>query len=112
MKIAINGMGRIGRAALKIILDTDGLELVAVNDIISMENLVYLIKYDSVYGNYERTVSFKNQNLIIDGVKVKYTSIRNPEALPWKENKVDLVIESTGVFTTQEEAEKHITART
>lgn len=110
MKIAINGMGRMGRAALKIILDTDGLELVAVNDIISIENLVYLIKYDSVYGNYERKVSFKNQNLIIDGVKVKYTSIRNPEALPWKENKVDLVIESTGVFTTQEEAEKHITA--
>jgi glyceraldehyde 3-phosphate dehydrogenase (phosphorylating) len=110
MKIAINGMGRIGRAALKIILDTDGLEVVAVNDIISIENLIYLIKYDSVYGNYERNVSFKNQNLIIDGVKVKYTSIRNPEALPWKENKVDLVIESTGVFTTQEEAEKHITA--
>jgi glyceraldehyde 3-phosphate dehydrogenase len=110
MKIAINGMGRIGRAALKIILDTDGLELVAVNDIISIENLVYLIKYDSVYGNYERNVSFKNQSLSIDGVKVKYTSIRNPEELPWKENKVDLVIESTGVFTTQEGAEKHITA--
>lgn len=110
MKIAINGMGRIGRAALKIILDTDGLELVAVNDIISIENLVYLIKYDSVYGNYERNVSFKDQSLSIDGVKVKYTSIRNPEELPWKENKVDLVIESTGVFTTQEGAEKHITA--
>lgn len=110
MKIAINGMGRIGRAALKVIFDTPELELVAVNDIVSIENLEYLLKYDSVYGIYEKEVSHDDQNLIVDGRKIKYSSIRNPEELPWKENGIDLVIESTGVFTEREGAEKHITA--
>lgn len=110
MKIAINGMGRIGRAALKIILETSELELVAVNDIVSAENIAYLLKYDSVYGIYEKTVSFDDNSLVVDGEKINYTSIRNPEELPWKENQVDLVIESTGLFTTMENAEKHIKA--
>lgn len=110
MKIAINGMGRIGRAALKIILDTPGLELVAVNDIVNIENTVYLLKYDSVYGIYEKAVEHKGTSLNVDGNKIQYHSIRNPEELPWQELKVDLVIESTGLFTTQEDAEKHIKA--
>jgi glyceraldehyde 3-phosphate dehydrogenase len=110
MKIAINGMGRIGRAALKVILDTPGLELVAVNDIVSIENTAYLIKYDSVYGIYEKEVSHDDQNLIIEGTKIKYSSIRNPEELPWKENEVELVIESTGLFTSGEDAQRHIEA--
>lgn len=109
-RIAINGMGRIGRAALKVILDTPSLEVVAVNDIISIENLVYLIKYDSVYGIYEKEVSHDGQNLLIDGVKIKYTSIKNPEQLPWKENTIEVVIESTGLFTAGEDAQKHIKA--
>ena len=110
MKIAINGMGRIGRAALKVILETPELELVAVNDIVSIENIVYLMKYDSVYGIYEKEVSHDAENLIIDGQKIKYNSLRNPEELPWKENNIDVVIESTGFFTAQEDAEKHINA--
>jgi glyceraldehyde 3-phosphate dehydrogenase len=110
MKIAINGMGRIGRAALKVILETPELELVAVNDIVSIENIVYLMKYDSVYGIYEKEVSHDAENLIIDGQKIKYNSLRNPEELPWKENNIDVVIESTGFFTAQEDAEKHIKA--
>ena len=110
MKIAINGMGRIGRAALKVILDTPKLELVAVNDIVSIENITYLIKYDSAYGIYEKEVSHDAENLIIDGQKIKYNSLRNPEELPWKENNIDIVIESTGFFTTSEEAQKHISA--
>ena len=110
MKIAINGLGRIGRAALKVILDTPGLELVAVNDIVSIENTAYLLKYDSVYGIYEKEVSHDEQYLIIDGKKIKYVSERNPEELPWKENEVELVIESTGLFTTGEDAQKHIEA--
>jgi len=110
MKIAINGMGRIGRASLKVILETPALELVAVNDIISIENIAYLIKYDSVYGIYEKEVSHDDEHLIIDGQKIKYFSIRNPEELPWEENNTDVVIESTGFFTTQEDAEKHIRA--
>ena len=110
MKIAINGMGRIGRAALKIISDTPSLELVAINDIVSIENIVYLLKYDSVYGIYEKEVTYDEQHIIIDGKKIKYSSLRNPEELPWKEHHVDLVIESTGFFTALKDAEKHITA--
>jgi glyceraldehyde 3-phosphate dehydrogenase len=110
MKIAINGMGRIGRASLKVILDTPDLDLIAVNDIVPIENIAYLIKYDSVYGIYEKEVSHDAENLIINGQKIKYNSLRNPEELPWKENQVDLVIESTGLFTTTEGAEKHIKA--
>lgn len=106
MKIAINGMGRIGRAALKLILDTPELELVAVNDIVSTENIAYLIKYDSVYGIFEKQVNYDNDNLIIDGVKIKYSSIRNPEELPCKENGIDLVIESKGLFTSSNKTEK------
>jgi len=110
MKIAINGMGRIGRAALKVILETPELELVAVNDIVSAENIAYLLKYDSVYGIYEKTVSFDDGNLVVDEKKINYSSIRNPEELPWKEHQIDLVIESTGIFKTAEGAEKHIKA--
>jgi glyceraldehyde 3-phosphate dehydrogenase len=110
MKLAINGMGRIGRAALKVILETPELELVAVNDIVTAENTAYLIKYDSVYGIYEKIVSYDAHNIIIEGKKIKYSSVRNPEELPWKENEIDLVIESTGLFTTMEGAEKHIKA--
>lgn len=110
MKIAINGMGRIGRAALKVILDTDGLEVIAVNDIISIENLAYLLKYDTVYGIYEKEVSHEGQTLVVGGTRIKYYTVKNPEELPWKENGIDLVIESTGLFTLREDAEKHITA--
>src|SRR5690606_6333199 len=110
MKIAINGMGRIGRAALKLILDTEGLEIIAVNDIISIENLIYLIKYDTVYGRYEKEISHDGQALIVGGKRIHYSTIKNPEDLPWKENGIDLVIESTGLFTLREDAEKHIKA--
>lgn len=110
MKIAINGMGRIGRAALKVILDTPSLELVAVNDIVPIENIAYLIKYDSVYGIYEKEVSYNKNNLIVDDKKIQYHSHRDPENLPWKENNIDIVIECTGFFTESEDAEKHITA--
>jgi glyceraldehyde 3-phosphate dehydrogenase len=109
-KIAINGMGRIGRATLKVILDTPNLELVAVNDIVSVENIAYLIKYDSVYGIYEKEVTFDDKNLIVDGKKIQYNSVLNPEELPWKENNIDVVIESTGFFTASEDAKKHIKA--
>ena len=109
-KIAINGMGRIGRASLKVILDTPELELVAVNDIVSIENIAYLLKYDSVYGIYEKEVSHDDNNLIIDDQKIQYNSQRNPEDLPWTEHHIDVVIESTGFFTKSEDAKKHIKA--
>lgn len=110
MRIAINGMGRIGRAALKVILDTPSLELVAVNDIVDLETTAYLLQYDSVYGTYEKKVNYHEDQLLLDDLAIEYSSIRNPSALPWARLKIDVVIESTGVFTQREEAEKHIEA--
>jgi len=110
MRIAINGMGRIGRAALKVINETPGVEVVAVNDIVPIENTAYLLKYDTVYGIYEKEISHENDALVVDGQRIHYSSIRNPEDLPWKEYDVELVIESTGVFTNGEDAERHLLA--
>lgn len=109
-RIAINGMGRIGRASLKIILDTPGLELVAVNDIAPIDNIAYLIKYDSVHGTYEKDIEAGENKLIVGEKQIPFFSERDPEQLPWKELNIDIVIESTGIFTKQEDAEKHIKA--
>ena len=109
-KIAINGFGRIGRAAFKIILDTPGLEMAAINDIASAENLAYLLKYDTVYGRYEKTVEVGENSLVVDGKEYPIYSEKDPAELPWDELGVDIVIESTGVFTTQDDLKKHIQA--
>jgi len=109
-QIAINGMGRIGRAALKVILDTPGLDVIAVNDLVPVDNIAYLLKYDTVYGIYEKEVTYDDEHLIVDGKKIKYLSNRNPEELPWAENNIEIVIESTGFFTKGEDAEKHLKA--
>ena len=101
-KVVINGLGRIGRAALKIILDTPRLELVAVNDIVPAENIVYLLKYDTVYGRYEKTVEIDGENLIIAGKTLHYSQEKDPARLPWSSLGVDVVLECTGVFTKRE----------
>lgn len=110
MKIGINGFGRIGRASLKIIMDTPGLEVVAINDLMTLDNAAYLLKYDSVYGTYDKEVSENNDILNVGDKKIKYLSIKDPAVLPWKDLLVDTVIESTGLFTNREDAEKHIHA--
>ncbi len=110
MRIGINGMGRIGRASLKLIMDTPGLDLIAVNDIVSIDNIAYLLKYDSVYGIYDKEVEVDGNYLVVDGHRINYNSILKPEDLPWKENDIEVVIESTGLFTLQEDAERHIKA--
>jgi glyceraldehyde 3-phosphate dehydrogenase len=110
MKVAINGLGRIGRAALKIILDTPQLELVAVNDIVPVDNIVYLLKYDTVYGRYEKTVEIDGENLIIAGKTLHYSQEKDPARLPWSSLGVDVVLECTGVFTKREDLEKHVQA--
>ena len=110
MKVAINGLGRIGRAALKIILDTPKLELVAVNDIVPAENIVYLLKYDTVYGRYEKTVETDGENLIIAGKTFRFSQEKDPARLPWSSLGVDVVLECTGVFTKREDLEKHVQA--
>jgi len=109
-KIAINGMGRIGRAALKIILNTPELQLVAVNDITPIRDIAYLLQYDSVHGTYEKNVQHTQGKLIINGQEVLFLSEKDPLNLPWAELGVDFVIESTGVFTSREDAEKHLKA--
>jgi glyceraldehyde 3-phosphate dehydrogenase len=108
--VAINGLGRIGRAALKILLDGDGVAVVAVNDIADVDNLAYLIKYDTVYGRYHREVSAEDGALIIDGRRIPAFAERDPAALPWRDLGVDMVLECTGVFTTAEDLTKHVEA--
>src|SRR3712207_3519388 len=90
-KVAINGLGRIGRATLKLVLDTPELELVAVNDIGTPENMAYLIKYDTVYGRYEKSVETEPGALLVGGTRVLYLSERDPARLPWAELGVELV---------------------
>jgi glyceraldehyde 3-phosphate dehydrogenase len=109
-KVAINGMGRIGRAALRIIMDTPQLELVAVNDLMPLDNLVYLLKYDTVYGRYHRNVASQDGNLTVDGKGIRTFSLKDPAQLPWKDLGVDLVFECTGVFTNYEGLTKHLQA--
>jgi len=109
-KIAINGFGRIGRAALKVITDTPGLEVVAINDLMNIDNAAYLLTYDSVYGKYENEVNIQDNNLRIGDRKILFLSEKDPAKLPWKKLDIDVVIESTGLFTNREDAEKHIHA--
>ncbi len=109
-RIAINGFGRIGRNAFKIAFARDDLEIVAINDLTDTKTLAYLLKHDSNYGNYDREVSCDDENIIVDGHKVKVLAEKDPAALPWKDLDIDVVIESTGFFTDKEGASKHITA--
>jgi len=110
MKVGINGLGRIGRATLKILQDTPELELAAINDLIPTDNLAYLLKYDTVYGRFPGTVEAGEGHLIINGKKVPVYSERDPAQIPWGENGVELVFESTGVFRTKEDVKKHLEA--
>jgi glyceraldehyde 3-phosphate dehydrogenase (phosphorylating) len=108
--VAINGLGRIGRAALKILLDDDALDLVAFNDIADVDNLTYLIRYDTVYGRYHREVNHVEGALVVDGKRISAFSERDPANLPWGELGVELVLECTGVFKAAEELERHVRA--
>lgn len=110
-KIAINGFGRIGRPVFKRILDKHpDLEVVAINDLADNETLSHLLKYDSVYGIYNRDVSFTEKGILIDGKEFTVFNEKDPENLPWKELEVDIVLECTGIFTDLKGSEKHINA--
>jgi glyceraldehyde 3-phosphate dehydrogenase len=109
-KVAINGLGRIGRATLKVVLGNPELELVAVNDIASPENIAYLVKYDTVYGRFGEDVTAKDGKLNIDGKSFEFLSERDPAKLPWNNLDVDIVFESTGFFTDKDSAGKHVEA--
>lgn len=110
IKIAINGFGRIGRNAFKIASERDDIEIVAVNDLTDTKTLAHLLKHDSNYGTYESNVDFDEENLIVNGKKTKVLAVKDPTELPWKDLGIDVVIESTGLFTKHDDLEKHLKA--
>jgi glyceraldehyde 3-phosphate dehydrogenase len=109
-KVAINGLGRIGRAILKLVVDEPRLELVAVNDLIDTANLAYLLHFDTVYGRYGKAVTVEGGDLAIADRKLRTLRNRDPLGLPWKELGVDLVFECTGALRQRSDLEKHIAA--
>jgi glyceraldehyde 3-phosphate dehydrogenase len=110
-KVGINGFGRIGRNAFKVAMEKDvNFEVVAINDITDPATLAHLLKYDSCFGKFEGTVEATADSIIVNGKEVKILAVRNPEELPWKALGVEVVLESTGLFTKKADAEKHIKA--
>lgn len=109
-KIAINGFGRIGRIFFRQAFGNADLDIVAINDLGTPENLAYLLKYDTVYGPYEKVVSYKDSTVVVDGKEIKVFNEKDPAKLPWKNLGVDIVIESTGVFDSRELAAAHLDA--
>jgi glyceraldehyde 3-phosphate dehydrogenase len=97
-KVVINGLGRIGRAILKLVLDEPALELVAVNDLVEAENLAYLLRFDTAYGRYPKSVTVGGGDLIIAGRKLRTLRMRDPLGLPWKELNIEIVFECTGAL--------------
>lgn len=110
IKIAINGFGRIGRIFFRYAFSHPEIDIVAVNDLGSPENMAYLLKYDTVYGPYEKSVETKNGNLIVDGKKIKILQEKDPLKLPWKDLDIDIVVESTGVFESRDKSAPHLSA--
>jgi len=109
-RVAINGFGRIGRTFLRTAFGHKDFEIVAINDLGSLDNLAYLLKYDSVYGRAPFTVEVEDNKLLIGGREITFLSQRDPEQLPWGALNVDVVVESTGFFTTYEGSKKHLAA--
>jgi glyceraldehyde 3-phosphate dehydrogenase len=110
MRIAINGLGRIGRLLLRRLCHHHGIEIVAVNDLMAPENLAYLFRYDSIYGTFPGEVSFSGGHLMIDGKAIKVLQQQDPLSLPWQSLGIDVVIECTGSFSTREGATLHLEA--
>ncbi len=109
-RVAINGFGRIGRNVFRVIARRKDLEVVAINDLTDAKTLAHLLKYDSVHGRYEGQVEASEGAILVDGRRITVTAERDPANLPHKENRVDVVIESTGVFTDRKSLEKHLAA--
>ena len=109
-KVAINGFGRIGRNAFKILMGRNDVDVVAINDITDAKTLAHLLKYDSSYGTYDEEVSFNEHAIIVKGKEIPIYAEKDPKALPWGQLGVDVVIESTGFFTKPEDAHAHIEA--
>lgn len=110
MKIGINGFGRIGRLVFRIAAQRDDIEVVGVNDLLKVEQLAYLLKYDSVHGKYPGKVEVKNDSLFVDGKQIRVTSLKNPEELNWKEIGATIILECSGVFKDIDSASAHLSA--
>lgn len=110
LRVAINGFGRIGRNTLKAGWGKKGFNVVAVNDLTDAETLAHLLKHDSVYHTWDHEVKAKKDALVIDGREIKVLAQKDPKVLPWKEMKIDVVLECTGFFTSEEGASQHLTA--
>ncbi|WP_033958375.1 type I glyceraldehyde-3-phosphate dehydrogenase [Psychroserpens jangbogonensis] len=108
MKLGINGFGRIGRIVFRATVKRSDVDVVAINDLLDVEHLAYLLKYDSVHGRFDGEVEVKDGNLVVDGKTIRVTAERDPKNLKWDEAGVDVVAECTGIFTTLETAQYHI----
>lgn len=109
-RVAINGFGRIGKLVFKLLIHSPEVEIVAINDLTDIASLVHLLKYDSVHGRFDANIEIAADGLIVDGKKVKIVAEPNPAQIPWKTLDIDIVIESTGLFTHLDDASKHIEA--
>ncbi|MDO4689694.1 MAG: type I glyceraldehyde-3-phosphate dehydrogenase [Fusobacterium sp.] len=110
VKVAINGFGRIGRLALRVMSENKDFDIVAINDLTDAKTLAHLLKYDSAQGRFNGTIEVDEEGFVVNGDKIKVFAKANPAELPWKELDVDVVLECTGFFTTKEKAEAHIAA--
>ncbi|MBA2369703.1 MAG: type I glyceraldehyde-3-phosphate dehydrogenase [Candidatus Protochlamydia sp.] len=110
INVAINGFGRIGRLVCRLAASNDEINIAAINDLVPADNLAYLLKYDSTHGRFDGEVTAEENAIVVNGHRILVFSEKDPELLPWKELKIDYVVESTGLFTTPEQAGKHITA--
>lgn len=111
VRLAINGFGRIGRLAFKIANEDSNFEIVAINDLTDNKTLAHLLKYDTAQGRYkDKDISYDDDNIIVDGKRIRVYSESDPEKLPWKELNIDVVLECTGFFTSKDKSEKHIKA--
>ncbi|WP_459209786.1 type I glyceraldehyde-3-phosphate dehydrogenase [Aquimarina rhabdastrellae] len=110
LKIGINGFGRIGRIAFRIASKRENVEIVGINDLLDVEHLAYLLKYDSVHGRFDGTIAVENGNLVVNGKTIRVTAERNPEDLKWDEVGAEVVMDCTGIFTTLGTADAHLKA--
>lgn len=110
VKVAINGFGRIGRLVMRCLMQVSDVQVVAINDLVPADNLAYLFQYDSTHGPFEGDVKAEENTLIVNGKKIHVCNVKDPAQLPWEALGVEYVIESTGLFTTKEMAQKHIEA--
>ena len=110
IKIAINGFGRIGRLVLKAAMENRKIRVVGINDLCDTKTLAHLLRYDSVHGKFPGTIKAKENSIVVNGYDIKVSAERDPTKLPWNKLNVELVFESTGIFTKTEDLKKHIQA--